>query len=57
MDEPFSALNEELRFEMKELVKEFYRINNLTTIFVTHDKEEASFLSDRIITMKNGRIE
>jgi len=57
MDEPFSALNEELRFEMKELVKEFHRTNNLTTIFVTHDKEEASFLSDRIITMKNGSIE
>jgi len=57
MDEPFSALNEELRFEMKELVKEFHRINNLTTIFVTHDKEEASFLSDKIITMKNGSIE
>ena len=57
MDEPFSALNEELRVEMKELVKEFHRINNLTTIFVTHDKEEASFLSDRIITLKNGSIE
>jgi len=57
MDEPFSSLNEELRFEMKELVKKFHRTNNLTTIFVTHDKDEAYFLSDRIIAMKDGCIE
>lgn len=51
MDEPFSALNEELRNEMKEFLKEFHRNNNLTTILVTHDKDEAHFLSNRIITM------
>jgi ABC-type Fe3+/spermidine/putrescine transport system ATPase subunit len=57
MDEPFSALNEELRTEMKEIIKELHRNSNLTIIFVTHDKDEAYFLSDRVITMKNGGIE
>lgn len=56
MDEPFSALNEELRFEMRQLIGELHRNNNLTIVFVTHDKEEAYFLSDRMITMKNGSI-
>lgn len=56
MDEPFSALNEELREEMKNLLKNIHKKNNLTIVFVTHDKEEAYFLSDRIIKMKNGQI-
>lgn len=57
MDEPFSSLNEELRNEMKEFLKEFHRNNNLTTILVTHDKDEANFLSNRIITMNYGDIQ
>jgi ABC-type Fe3+/spermidine/putrescine transport system ATPase subunit len=57
MDEPFSSLNEELRIEMGQLIKEIHKSSNLTIIFVTHDKEEAYLLSDRIITMKNGSIE
>ena len=56
MDEPFSALNEELREEMKNLLKNIHKKNNLTIVFVTHDKDEAYFLSDRIINMKNGEI-
>lgn len=57
MDEPFNALNEELRDEMKELIKKIHIDNSLTIIFVTHDRGEASFLSDRIINMRNGIIE
>ncbi len=57
MDEPFNALNEELRNEMKKLLREIHEKNNLTIVFVTHNKDEAYFLSDRIITMKNGIIE
>lgn len=56
MDEPFTALNEELRDEMKNLLLALHRKNKLTTIFVTHDKVEAQFLSDKIINMKNGKI-
>lgn len=57
MDEPFSALNEELRYEMRLMIKEIHKKNNMTIVFVTHDKEEANFLSDRIITIKNGTLE
>ena len=57
MDEPFSALNEELRYEMRLMIKEIHKKNNMTIVFVTHDKEEANFLSDRIITIKNGTPE
>lgn len=56
MDEPFTALNEELRDEMKNLLLAFHKKNKLTTIFVTHDKLEAKFLSDKIINLKNGKI-
>ncbi len=57
MDEPFSSLNEELRLEMGQLIKELHQNSGLTIVFVTHDKNEAYLLSDRIITMKNGNIE
>ncbi|MEG2338796.1 MAG: ABC transporter ATP-binding protein [Clostridium sp.] len=56
MDEPFSALNEELRLELRIFLKDLHKESRLTTILVTHDKEEAEFLSDRLITMNNGRI-
>ncbi|MEF9951031.1 MAG: ABC transporter ATP-binding protein [Clostridium sp.] len=56
MDEPFSALNEELRLELREFLKNLHRESGLTTILVTHDKDEAKYLSDRIITMNNGGI-
>ncbi|MEG2539776.1 MAG: ABC transporter ATP-binding protein [Clostridium sp.] len=56
MDEPFSALNEELRLELRNFLKDLHKESGLTTILVTHDREEAEFLSDRIITMNNGCI-
>jgi ABC-type Fe3+/spermidine/putrescine transport system ATPase subunit len=57
MDEPFSALNEELRVDMRELLQKIHNKNKVTTIFVTHFKEEANFLSDRIAIMSKGKIE
>ena len=57
MDEPFSALNEELRVEMRELLYKMHNENGVTTIFVTHFKEEANFLSDKIATISKGKIE
>ncbi|MEF9952991.1 ABC transporter ATP-binding protein [Clostridium sp.] len=56
MDEPFSSLNEELRLELRNFLKDLHKESGLTTILVTHDREEAEFLSDRIITMNNGCI-
>lgn len=57
MDEPFSALHEGLRVDMRELLYKIHKENGVTTIFVTHFKEEARFLSDKIIIMSKGKID
>ena len=54
LDEPFSALDEELRQEMRELVLRLHKEFGMTTIMVTHDSKEAVSMADRIVTMKNG---
>jgi ABC-type sugar transport system ATPase subunit len=56
MDEPFSALDTNLRYRLQELLKKIQKKYNTTIIFVTHDKEEAFFLSNRIAVMKSGEI-
>jgi putative spermidine/putrescine transport system ATP-binding protein/spermidine/putrescine transport system ATP-binding protein len=56
MDEPFSALDKNLRASMQVEVKEIQRRLGVTTIFVTHDQSEALSLSDRIAVMSDGRI-
>lgn len=56
LDEPFSGLDERLRAEMGELVKKLHCENGLTTVLVTHDKQEALRLSDRVALMSGGRI-
>jgi spermidine/putrescine transport system ATP-binding protein len=57
MDEPFGALDQKLREDMQ---REFVRIQRrleITTVFVTHDQQEAMALADRIIVMNAGRVE
>ena len=56
LDEPFASLDEDLRKEMGELVRRLHRGNGITTIMITHDKEEAMELSDRLALMEEGRI-
>jgi len=56
LDEPFSALDRNLRASMQIEVKEIQRKLGVTTIFVTHDQSEALSLSDRIAVMFEGRI-
>ncbi len=56
LDEPFSALDEELRQGMRELVLQLHKEFAMTTIMVTHDRPEAVAMSDRIITMSEGAI-
>lgn len=56
LDEPFSALDESLRQEMRTLVRSLHDELGMTTILVTHDKEEALSLSDRVALMADGRI-
>ncbi|MFN3324033.1 MAG: ABC transporter ATP-binding protein [Bryobacteraceae bacterium] len=57
LDEPFSALDENLRAEMRALVRSVQRELGLTTIFVTHDQDEACVLASRIALLLDGRIE
>ena len=56
LDEPFGALDRKLREQMQVEVRAIQRRLGLTTIFVTHDQEEALVLSDRIAVMGSGRI-
>jgi spermidine/putrescine ABC transporter ATP-binding subunit len=56
LDEPFSALDRNLRGSMQVELKEIQRKLGLTTIFVTHDQSEALSLSDRIAVISAGRI-
>ncbi len=55
MDEPLSALDENLREEMRREVDNLQEILGVTTIFVTHDQREALSMSDKILVMKAGR--
>ena len=56
LDEPLSALDAKLRDELRGELKEILRAVGSTTVFVTHDQEEAMSLADRIIVMERGRI-
>ncbi|WP_160121317.1 ABC transporter ATP-binding protein [Rhodovarius lipocyclicus] len=56
LDEPFSALDRNLRMEMQFELKEIQQKLGVTTIFVTHDQAEAMSMSDRIAVMSEGRI-
>jgi putative spermidine/putrescine transport system ATP-binding protein len=57
LDEPFGALDKNLRLDMQIEVKRLHRSYGVTTILVTHDQEEALSMSDRIAVMNRGRIE
>ncbi len=57
MDEPFSSLDENLRERLQEVVKNLQKELDLTIIFVTHDRDEAFYLSDRIALINKGKIE
>ncbi|MBT2570761.1 ABC transporter ATP-binding protein [Planococcus sp. ISL-110] len=56
MDEPFSALDPSLREEMRELLSRIQKEFRVTVLFVTHDREEAFYLSDRIGVMSEGTL-
>jgi ABC-type sulfate/molybdate transport systems ATPase subunit len=56
MDEPFSALDEDLRQTLMRDVKEFIRELGVPALFVTHSKSEAEALGDRVIVLERGKI-
>ena len=57
LDEPFGALDKNLRLDMQIEVKRLQRESGITTILVTHDQEEALSMADRIAVMSRGNIE
>lgn len=57
LDEPLSNLDARLRLEMREEIRRIQQRTGVTTIFVTHDQEEALSISDRIVLMKSGVLQ
>lgn len=57
LDEPFGALDAGVRKELRRWLRHLHDQIQLTSIFVTHDQEEAMEVSDRVVVMDNGRIE
>ena len=57
LDEPFGALDAQVRTELRRWLREIHDDTGHTTVFVTHDQEEALELADRVVVMSQGRIE
>jgi putative spermidine/putrescine transport system ATP-binding protein len=57
LDEPLSALDAKIRVALRHEIREIQRSLGITTVYVTHDQEEALELSDRVVVMSEGRIE
>jgi ABC-type sugar transport system ATPase subunit len=57
MDEPLSNLDAALRLEIREEIKRVHQAHGITTVYVTHDQEEALALSDRVAVLRGGRIQ
>ena len=57
LDEPLSALDAKIRVELRQEIRRIQQQLGITTIYVTHDQEEALSISDRIVVMSEGRIE
>ncbi len=57
LDEPLSNLDAKLRVEMREEIRRIQREAKITTVFVTHDQEEASSIADRVVLLKDGVLQ
>ena len=57
LDEPLSALDAKIRVALRKEIRAIQRQLGITTVYVTHDQEEAMSLSDRVVVMSEGRIE
>lgn len=57
MDEPLSNLDAKLRLEMRTEIRRLHQTLGLTTIYVTHDQEEALSLADRLVVLREGRVQ
>jgi sulfate transport system ATP-binding protein len=57
LDEPFGALDAKVRAELRDWLRRFHDEIHVTSIFVTHDQEEAFEVSDRVVVLNKGRVE
>jgi multiple sugar transport system ATP-binding protein len=57
MDEPLSAIDAKVRVQLRTEIKQLHQETNITSIYVTHDQEEAMTLGDRIVVMDAGKIQ
>jgi sulfate transport system ATP-binding protein len=57
LDEPFGALDAKVRAELREWIRRLHHEREITSVFVTHDQEEAMDLADRVIVLHQGRVE
>jgi putative spermidine/putrescine transport system ATP-binding protein len=57
MDEPLSNLDAKLRLEMRTEIRRLHQSLGLTTVYVTHDQEEALSLADRLVVLRKGRVQ
>jgi len=57
LDEPFGALDAQVRKDLRRWLRQFHDEIGLTTLFVTHDQEEALELSDQVVVMRNAHVE
>ena len=56
LDEPFGALDAKVRKELRQWLRDLHQQTGVTTVFVTHDQEEALELADRVVIMQKGKI-
>ena len=57
LDEPFGALDARVRAELRDWLRQLHEVVHVTTVFVTHDQEEAMEISDQIAVINHGRLE
>ncbi len=57
LDEPFGALDARVRKELRRWLRDIHKQTGLTTVFVTHDQDEAMDLADRVVVLNDGQIE
>lgn len=57
LDEPFGALDAKVRAELRQWIRQLHEELHITSVFVTHDQDEALEIADRVVVMRRGRIE
>jgi len=57
LDEPFGALDAKVRKDLRRWLREFHDLTRLTTVFVTHDQDEAFEVADRVVLIDKGSIQ